>query len=151
MAYYATLNSLRMDIDGCWKLREYVPFIQQGPHRGTDYTAQGVDGDTFRAKSTAALRVTVPILFYGQNDKDGSSHPDVWSGIRDNVEQAYTSWVTASKTSAITLTVTYADGATRTGSVYCPNLSLALHVGHADTVVRGELDIVMLGGKLAAP
>lgn len=149
MADFVTLNSLRMDIAGCWEIRDPVALLEQGPFRGSDFVAQGEEGRTFRAKVRDAHSVMLPVLFFGDNDKDGVAHPDTYSGLRDNIEQAYTSWVEASQAATITCTVTYDDAATRTASVYCPQLRVSRHSGYRAIVFSGVLEVVIPSGKLS--
>lgn len=145
---YVTINGLRLDVDGFCKVRDLTPLLEQGPFRGTDYVALGTAGRTFRTKVRDAHTILLPLLVYGLNDKDGVAHANPYAGLRDNVEQIYTSCVEASDTATVTGTVTYEDGATRSGSVYCPRLDVGLHNGYKATVLAAVLEVVIPSGVL---
>lgn len=145
---YVTINGLTLDIAGFCVVRDLSPLLTAGDLRGGDFTAQGVDGDTYRAKSLGAHRLLLPLLIFGDNDKTGSAHTYTWVGLRDNVEEIRSTCVDGTKSALKTLTLTFQDASTRSGSVYCPRLDVSLHNGYRASVLSGVLEVVIPAGEL---
>lgn len=142
-----TVNGLKLEIAGFCGGKDLTDLEQDGPARGSDFVAQGVDGATFRPKSRDSLVAMCSFLVFGKNSSTGVVHPDNWSGIRKNVAEIRAATVVASRTALVTATVTYPDAVTRTAQVYCPSFDVGMHqddrTGHA---VTGVLEIVVPAG-----
>lgn len=147
---YVTINSLTLDVAGFCYVRDLSPLLQAGPLRGTDFVEQGVDGRTYRAKAQDELRVLLPLVIFSDNTSSGTPHTNSFVGLRKNVAEIQTACVTGSKSALVTLTLNYGDASTRTGSVWCPRLDVALLDGYRGKVASGVLEVVVPSGALTA-
>lgn len=146
---YVVFNSLRLDREGFMTARDITALTHRGPLRGQDFTAAGVDGETFRPKPQGAHIAVCSWLIHGKVDKDGNVHPDNFSGLRDNIEDVEAAVLTATKSATKTITVHYPDGGTRSASAWCRKATVSMHnddrLGIAQKLV---LDIRIPAGVL---
>lgn len=122
---YVTANSLRLDVAGFCQAVNIDPLLHGfGPLRGEDFTADGVDGDTYRAKAQGSLIAPCSFLVFGFKDESGVAHPDRWSGLRDNLDTIRSTVVGGTKSATKTLTLTYPDAGTTTASYWCRTMDV---------------------------
>ena len=78
-----------------------------------------------------------------------TSHPDVRSGLRDNLEYLRTNLLTQN-VGDVTCVHTFPDAATRTGTVEVKRL-VPRTLSQAGNWTIVDMDVVLLDGKLTAP
>lgn len=153
MAYSLTINGLTVPASGFARPTDLTDLLARGPFRGSNFKAQGIAGSTHRQKVRNELAALVPLEVLGAKSSAGVAHADpLWPGVRKNLDELYDTWVDPSAAAPVTCTVTYEDGATRTGNVEVPRLVPGLagenRLGTYITVVA---EIIVLPGVLAAP
>lgn len=145
---YVTINSVVLSLDGAWELRDPTPLLGEGPPRGSNLAVSGTAGRTHRDKEVDEFRVpTLQMDVWGDKDELGVAHADVRSGLRDNLEYLRTNLLTWNTGGAVTLTYTFPDAATRSGSVEVVGLRPRT-LSQAGNWTIVDLDIVILGGAL---
>lgn len=153
MAYSLTINGLTVPVSGFARPTDLTDLLARGPFRGSNFKAHGVTGSTHRQKVRDELPALVPLEVQGQKTSAGAARAEpLWSGIRANIDELYDTWVDPSASAPVTCTVTYPDGATRTGQVEVPRLVPGLSgENRLGTFVTVVAEIVVLAGRLVAP
>lgn len=146
---YVTINGLTFAIDGFCKARSLLPLLERGSLVNPNFPASGVDGVTFQPKNLGVHEVTLQLVVYSANASDGTAHTNRWKGLADNIDEIYDTCVEGSADAAVTATLTFQGGATKTGSVECPSMTLARIDGYRAETAEASLVVRMLDGKLA--
>jgi hypothetical protein len=144
-----TINGLTLERDGFCAGRDLTDLFREGEHRGEDFIANGVQGQTFRPKVRDAHIALCSFLVFGRNGPTGTAHPDRWSGIEANLQTIRTATIAASRSALVSASLALPNGSTRTGQVYCPRLDVGLHEEDlSGAAVIAVLEVVIPSGAL---
>ena len=142
-----TINSISFPLAGAWEFVDLTPLMVEGPGRGSDVSIPGVAGVEHRQQVLDAVTVSLPMLIRGEVDSGSSAHPDIRTGLKDNVVYLSTNLLDHN-VGSVTATVTYPDTSTLSGTVAVRRLTVENLTRHA-TVLRAVMRVVLLDGKLS--
>lgn len=148
-----TINSINLNVDGAWRVRDFTPLYGRGPARGRDLLLPSAAGETARARRRGAWTFSLEMLIFGSVDGQTSSPAsderatcgDNVDYLRDNLLAPY-----ASGDATVGLVHTRTDSTTRSGDVVGVDLLLAPHDGAPGRVMRASLVLVVPAGQFTA-
>lgn len=150
-----TIAGITFTDDGFARVRSLLPLLERGPLVNENTRGQGVDGRTHEPKSQEGHEVTMRLTIRGLRDVNGAAHPAPgFLGVRDNIFAIYDACVEGSKDDPVTCTLNFSDGATLSGAVECPSMTLDALDRYIAETVQANLQVRILAGKLtftAAP
>jgi hypothetical protein len=146
-----TINSVNLNHDGAWKVRDYTPLYERGPARGANIVVPGASGETARPLLRGALNITLPLYIFATEIGETSTPT---AASRDTLA-ANIDYLTAQLlapysggAATVTLTHTRTDASTTSGAVQGVALTLNPHDGLRGLVVRAVLSLVVPAGEL---
>lgn len=146
---HVTINGLTMALDGFCKVRSLLPLLERGQLVNANYPAQGVDGVTHQPKNLGPHEITLRVVILGEKNSAGTAHTNRWKGLADNIDEIYDTCVEGSADAPVTATLTFEGGATKSGSVECPRMTLDRIDGYRVETAEAALMVRLLDGKLA--
>ena len=146
-----TINSINLRVDRAWRVVDFTPLYLEGTPRGDDFTVPGTAGETARARVTGAHRFLLPIYVFGfVRGETGAAATNPRLTLKQNIDYLRTNLLPPYSGGAktVTITHTFEDSSTRTGSCAVLGLDLAPHDGRRGWTLAGALDIKIMSGAL---
>lgn len=144
-----TIAGITFDDPGFARVRSLLPLLERGPMVNENTRGEGQDGRTHEPKNQEGHQVTLRLTIRGLKDSSGVVHSiPGFLGVRDNIAEIYDACVEGSKDAPVTCTVNFSDGATLSGDVECPTMTLDALDRYIAETVQANLQVRILAGKL---